>query len=140
MTSGSNVLCRLDDGHRLHPRGQEGPEEQYRRAEELCRGEPFVKDPGGKRERTERAEQLQGLRERDADLSDGKIVKNMRQGDAEHGRSDQNPVHLCVDVQRRVNFAKRPGKRKKHDGGRKLMTPKLRMAPSRAEGFFTSTP
>ena len=28
----SNVLCRLDNSHRLHPRGQEGPEEQRRRA------------------------------------------------------------------------------------------------------------
>ena len=78
-----------------------------------------MKDPCGKRERTERAEQLQGLRERDADLTDGKIVKNVRQGDAKHGRSDQNPVHLCGDVQRSVNFAKSPGKRKKHGGGEK---------------------
>ena len=126
---------------RFHPRREEGAEEQDGRAPELRRGETLVKNPGRKRERAERAEQLQGLRKRDADLADGDVVEDMRERDAEHRGDDQDPVDVRAGTCKGVSILpKIQVSGKSMAEVRKLMTPKLRMLPSRADGRFTRTP
>src|SRR5206468_8354932 len=53
-----------------------------------------------------RTEKLERLREGNADLSDGHVIKDMRQRNAADGGNDQDEIHLRSCVERSANFSK----------------------------------
>ena len=89
---------------RLHAHGKEGPEEENAGAPQLWRAEPFMKDPGGKSERTGGTKKLQRLRECDPDFTDRDVIENMGGGDAGDRRDDENEVDLTRYMKGRSNF------------------------------------
>src|SRR5206468_4033680 len=100
----------------------------------------FAEDPSGQSHCAERAEQLERLGKGDTDFLDGNVIKNMRhrmQVTAEIARTRFMNQLTSTGV---ATFPKAQVRGKSRTEVMKLMRPKLRMAPSRADGRFTRTP
>ncbi len=69
-----DIFCGLGGGDWFGAHGQERTDEEYGGADELGRGETFVENPSGERERAERTEELKCLRQGDADLLNGDVI------------------------------------------------------------------
>src|SRR5439155_25219601 len=93
------ILRRLGCGDGLGAHGQERAEEQNGRAPDLGMSETFAVNPRRKSHCAGRAEKLERLGKGHADLSDGHIVKDMRERDAAHGGDDQDQINLrpCME-------------------------------------------
>src|SRR5204862_4750038 len=80
-------------------------------APKLSLSEAFVENPGRERHCDRRTKELQGLRQRDPDLAYRNVIQNMGKCDAGHSGNHQNEVRRRACVDRRVDLAKRQGKR-----------------------------
>ena len=90
---------------RFRSHREEGTREQDSGAPELGVRQVLVEIPRGEQQGSDWAEKLQGLSERDADLADGDVVKDVRHGDACDGRKNQGAVNVRADVKRRGDSA-----------------------------------
>src|SRR6266496_2856216 len=99
----------------------------------------FAEDPSGQSHGAERAEQLERLGKGDTDFLDGNVIKNMRHRDAGYGRDRENEIYEPAYLHRVATFPKAQVRGKSRTEVMKLMRPKLRMEPSRADGRFTRT-
>ena len=78
--------------------------------------EAFTVDPCGEPHRTRRTEKLEGLRQRDSDISDGYVVQDVCQGNAAYCGNDQNQIDVHFRVKRSANFPKYQRERKQKGG------------------------
>ena len=89
----SNILRGLRRRHRFHAHGEECAEQQDRGAPKLCGSQMFAEDPSGQSHCAEWAKQLERLGKGDTDFLNGNVIKNVRHGDAGHGRDHENEIH-----------------------------------------------
>ena len=83
---------------------------------------------------------MERLGKGDTDFLDGNVIKNMRHRDAGYGRDRENEIYEPAHLHRVATFPKAQVRGKSRTEVMKLMRPKLRMEPSRADGRFTRTP
>jgi hypothetical protein len=98
--------CRRFDSH-----GEECAKEENGGAPQLRVSETFPKNPGGERQRAGGTEQLERLRESNADLADGDVVQDMGKRNAAHRRDDKSEINMQSHVKRSVDLSERASKR-----------------------------
>ena len=68
-------------------------------------------NPGGERQRPGRTKQLEGLRECNADLTDGDVVQDMGKCNAAYCGDDKDQVNVLSHMKRSANFSERASER-----------------------------
>ena len=100
------IFCGFGGGDWFGAHGEECADEQNGGADQLGVGEAFVENPSRKRERAERAEELKRLGQGDADFLNGDVIEYVSESDADHGRDNQNQIHVGGDLKWRADFSK----------------------------------
>src|SRR6266581_6127370 len=90
--------CRWFDSH-----GKECAKEENGGAPQLRVSEALSINPGGERQRAGGTEQLEGLRECNADLTDGDVVQDMSKRNAAYCGDDKDQVNMQSHVKRSPN-------------------------------------
>ena len=72
-------------------------------------GEALAEYPRGKRERAGRTEQLQSLREGDADFANRDVIQDVSEGDASDCRNNEDQIYVLGDLKRGADFSEGEG-------------------------------
>src|SRR5205814_9395751 len=91
---------------RFDPHREEGAEKEKARAPKLGRSEPFAEKDRRQSESARRANELQGLGDRDPDFLDRHVIQNVGETDTGDGGNDEDEVYAGIDAQRRFDSSK----------------------------------